>query len=72
MQFMVIGKSTENNDIYFGGIFANEDDANARLEFIKENFVGYKNGKEVWTVQAFAHRGQTVNSNVFMVIKFDA
>ena len=71
MQFMVIGRSTDNNDVYFGGIFNNEDDAIARLEFIKENFVSYKKGKEVWVVQAFARRGQKVNSNVFMVIKFD-
>ena len=71
MNFMVIGKSLEKDDLYFGGIYPTEDEAVARLEFIKENFSGYKSGTELWTVQPFGKRKQLINQNTFMVIKFD-
>lgn len=71
MNFMVIGKSLEKDDLYFGGIYPTEDEAVARLEFIKENFIGYKSGNELWTVQPFGKRKQLINQNTFMVIKFD-
>lgn len=71
MNFMVIGKSLEKDDLYFGGVYPTEDEAVARLEFIKENFNGYKSGNELWTVQPFGKRKQLINQNTFMVIKFD-
>lgn len=71
MNFMVIGKSLEKDDLYFGGVYPTEDEAVARLEFIKENFGGYKSGKELWTVQPFGRKKQLINQNTFMVIKFD-
>lgn len=69
-KFMVIGRSTEKGDIYFGGIYNTEDEANARLDFIKENFSGYKSGKEEWKVQGWSVK-QPINFNCFMVIKFE-
>ena len=71
MNFMVIGKSLEKDDLYFGGIYPTEDEAVARLEFIKENFSGFQGGNELWTVQPFGKRKQLINQNTFMVIKFD-